>query len=38
MCTYNFDYFPSHVLHGFLQRAVSQINAGPVGTMSNYTL
>ena len=38
MCTYNFDYFPSHVLYGFLKRAVSQINAGPVGTMSQYTL
>lgn len=37
MCTYNFDYFPSKMLYGFLQRAVSQINAGPVGTMTSYT-
>lgn len=37
MCTYNFNYFPSHILYGFIQRAVSQLNTGPIGTMSQYT-
>lgn len=34
---YSFDYFPSHVLYGFLQRAVSELNVGPVGTPTSYT-
>lgn len=35
--TYSFDYFPSHILYGFLERAVSEINIGPVGTPTSYT-
>lgn len=35
--TYSFDYFPSHILYGFLERAVSEINVGPVGTPTSYT-
>lgn len=38
MCSYNFDYFPTHILEGFLHRAVSQINVGTVGTVTDYTL
>ena len=34
---YSFDYFPSHVLYGFLERAVSELNVGPVGTPTSYT-
>lgn len=37
MCTYNFDYFPTHVLEGFLHRAVSSLNVGTVGTITDYT-
>lgn len=37
MCSYNFDYFPIHILEGFLHRAVSQLNVGTVGTITNYT-
>jgi hypothetical protein len=34
---YAFDYFPSHVLFGFLERSVSELNISAVGTPTSYT-